>query len=73
METESQTAGLAGGVRSERGLHAGHQPPEEAPGQPGVVGENNPFKLGNHARYIATHDGRDNEVGADEKGAASGP
>jgi hypothetical protein len=64
METESQTAGLAGGSRSKRGLHAGHQPPEEAPGQPRVVGKDDPFSLGNHGRYIATHAGRDNEDGA---------
>ena len=38
-----------------------------------MVGENDPFSLGNHGRYIAIREGRDNEDDIDEKGAASGP
>jgi hypothetical protein len=54
-------------------LRANRQPPEEAPRQPHMVGENDPVSLGNHGRYIAIREGGDNEDDIDEKGAASGP
>jgi hypothetical protein len=58
-----RTSGAAGG-RSKAGLHAGHQPPEEAPRQPGVVGENDALSFGNHGVYIAIWAAADNEDGS---------
>src|SRR6476469_8497675 len=48
-------------ARSKRRLRADHEPPEKAPGQPGMIGEDDPLSLGNHGRYIAACARRHNE------------
>jgi hypothetical protein len=40
------------------------QPAEKAPGQPGVVGQNDALSYGNHEGYIANRPGGDNEAAA---------
>jgi len=66
-------APVQAGGRSKAGLDAGHQPPEEAPRQPGMVGQNDALSLGNHARYIAIWPGSDNEFGRGLRGRPEPP
>jgi hypothetical protein len=53
--------GIVPGSASKAGEDGRSQTTEEAPGQPGVVGEHDAVRLGDHAAYIAGRFHADNE------------